>query len=1174
MRNRQKFVLFGSVSMLGILLGVGPVGAQVAGGQAPSVQPAAPQVSQEASEVAEVIVTGFRSSLQRALNQKRTSNSMIDVIEAEEVGKFPESNLAEALQRLPGISIERENGEGRTITVRGLGGDFVRTRMNGIETVASSGNNEGQTSINRTRGFDYNVFASELFNRLRVRKSSEASVDEGSLGATVDIDTGRPLEFGGRRMMLSVQDNYFANDESHNPRVAALISDSWFDNRLGFLVSGAYQKRETGLSFFDRNPGQFEVLYRGSDLAGPVRNGTGGTAAPVCITSGAPVVNATTNRSPLNCFWGFAAPTPTATSPAPSGLGRTAFGIDSNSFMFGSDPAAWALLERNLATTIPALTSLQQQDLEQERIGLTSTLEWAPTDRTRVRVNALWAEFNVDNQSHILGSFGLNRQFDNARAEIGLTNTTTGLRPYSPSNFNYFLDRRGVYGNSCTTSATLNCTGTLGSPTVPVFNTAQYWNGSQYVSVPSVLNSNTWSTNPYNLDTFDYYNNPGSVGYNPVAALADPRGILMYDQLVGKPHTTIQGVNINPAGQVDYMLLNRVDWMSNVAYSKNESTFSQNDISIEHQFTDNLSARFVYGQSFSRLRVNGGRVDLFTLDKDGFVFDGRGGGDMPVFNPNFNVADVNQWGGGDIVKGYSGIARWVRALNNDYETFGADFRYEWSDRLTLSFGGSLRRYGFETFSSTVSRGVIPTIRELNRYGRDKNLPEYANLTLAQMGKVVEFGAGLDVPQNTPTAWFAPDRDTFARLLGFECNCVNEFADWRLQTTLGDGLRVEEVNTGAFIQGDFDLEVLGRRLRGNLGVRVVETEVESVASGTSGALSGTVLTGENSYVDTLPALNLVYELSDTLMVRFAAARTMARPSLGNLSPGVTSISLPTVLDSGASTPRLTVGNPKLQPFRSDNFDFNIEWYPSSDSLLSVALFRKELGSFPRQQAFTEKLDEFLSPELYAAIRNGLTLSAQQASYLDGENIWTVTSFVDSPGGYVNGVEIQYQQGLSFLPGFFQDFGIIANYTHIDSELSYLTQSGQQALAPWPFASPNAVNLTLYYEKGPLEGRVSYSWRDRFASVFPQSVGLCPPGLNTDPATGGVCASPFNSFSGTESNSYVDAKVTYRVSDALRAEIAVQNILGETESQWLYEPSVVRKYSAGAGPIISAGLRYTF
>jgi TonB-dependent receptor len=243
-------------------------------------------------------------------------------------------------------------------------------------------------------------------------------------------------------------------------------------------------------------------------------------------------------------------------------------------------------------------------------------------------------------------------------------------------------------------------------------------------------------------------------------------------------------------------------------------------------------------------------------------------------------------------------------------------------------------------------------------------------------------------------------------------------------------------------------------------------------------------------------------------------------------------------------------------------------------VSVALFRKKLGSYPRQQSFNTKLDEFLPAELYTTLRNGLSLTPAQAAYLDGENIWTVTSYVDSPGGYVNGIELQYQQALDFLPGFLKDFGVIANVTHIKSELNYLTQSGKWAKAPWPFASPNAVNLTLYYEKGPFEGRVSYSWRDRFASVFPQSIGLCPPGLDTDPATGGVCTSPFNDFGGVESTQYVDAKVSYKFSKKLRADLSVQNLFNEPESQWNYEPSVVRKYSAGAGRIVAAGFRYTF
>ncbi len=107
----------------------------------------------------EIIVTGYRQSLEAALNVKRESVSAVDAVVAEDIAKFPDQNLAESLQRIPGISIQRDGGEGRAITVRGLGAQFTRVRVNGLETVATS--TDGASS-NRDRSFDFNVFASEL----------------------------------------------------------------------------------------------------------------------------------------------------------------------------------------------------------------------------------------------------------------------------------------------------------------------------------------------------------------------------------------------------------------------------------------------------------------------------------------------------------------------------------------------------------------------------------------------------------------------------------------------------------------------------------------------------------------------------------------------------------------------------------------------------------------------------------------------------------------------------------------------------------------------------------------------------------------------------------------------------------------------------------------------------
>jgi iron complex outermembrane receptor protein len=105
------------------------------------------------------------------------------VIKAEDIAKFPDANLAESLQRVPGVALARgDGGEGKQITVRGLNAGFTRVRINGIEGVAATGASDINGSTNRGRGFDFSVFASELFNSLEVRKTSEAAIEEGLAG--------------------------------------------------------------------------------------------------------------------------------------------------------------------------------------------------------------------------------------------------------------------------------------------------------------------------------------------------------------------------------------------------------------------------------------------------------------------------------------------------------------------------------------------------------------------------------------------------------------------------------------------------------------------------------------------------------------------------------------------------------------------------------------------------------------------------------------------------------------------------------------------------------------------------------------------------------------------------------------------------------------------------------
>jgi len=191
-----------------------------------------------------VVVTGYRASVEKALDIKRGEAGVVDAIVAEDIGKFPDLNLAESLQRIPGVVITREAGEGRNISVRGLGPDFTRVRINGMEALTTVGAGDQSGGTNRGRGFDFNVFASDLFSQLMVRKTASADVEEGSLGATVDLRTARPFDYDGFTFAASGQAGYNAMAEKADPRMAALISNTFADGTFGALLSVAYSERQ------------------------------------------------------------------------------------------------------------------------------------------------------------------------------------------------------------------------------------------------------------------------------------------------------------------------------------------------------------------------------------------------------------------------------------------------------------------------------------------------------------------------------------------------------------------------------------------------------------------------------------------------------------------------------------------------------------------------------------------------------------------------------------------------------------------------------------------------------------------------------------------------------------------------------------------------------------------
>ncbi|WP_407940319.1 TonB-dependent receptor [Novosphingobium aerophilum] len=295
----------------------------------------------------DIVVTGFRQSLEKALNVKRISVAAVDAIVAEDIAKFPDQNLAESLQRIPGISIVRDAGEGRAITVRGLGSQFTRVRLNGLETIATS--TDG-ASANRDRAFDFNIFASELFSSLVVHKTAEASLDEGSLGAVVDLNTGNPLAGkAGLHGALSAVASYNDLAKKTGPRLAGLVSWRNDAGTFGASLSAAYSKIYT-LQMGNNSVRWAQARFDSVDGTPCFANTTGSIAAGTLAY--------------------------TTARPNSGGTYRPSAACDRATLSFH-----------------PRIPRYGEINHMRERLGVTGSVQFEPTEKTKFSLDALYSRF-------------------------------------------------------------------------------------------------------------------------------------------------------------------------------------------------------------------------------------------------------------------------------------------------------------------------------------------------------------------------------------------------------------------------------------------------------------------------------------------------------------------------------------------------------------------------------------------------------------------------------------------------------------------------------------------------------------------------------------------------------------------------------------------------------------
>jgi iron complex outermembrane recepter protein len=242
--------------------------------------------------------------------------------------------------------------------------------------------------------------------------------------------------------------------------------------------------------------------------------------------------------------------------------------------------------------------------------------------------------------------------------------------------------------------------------------------------------------------------------------------------------------------------------------------------------------------------------------------------------------------------------------------------------------------------------------------------------------------------------------------------------------------IQEINNSAYLQGNFS----GERYRGNIGVRYAHTmdDMEGYTVLSSGSATPTEVT--QRYGKWLPSANVVYDLREDLLLRLAAAKTIARPRYQDLAPSVTQND--TVLSASG-------GNPQLKPYQSNNFNASLEWYYASDALLSLDLFYKDIASY----IVTRTTEEVL-----------------YNSSSGGYDTYTTTRPYNAANATVQGFSLAWQGALG------HGFGMMANYTFSDAKASVDYNL--------PYNSRNAINLTPYWEQGPWSVRVTGSWRSKY------------------------------------------------------------------------------------------------
>ncbi|WP_404339602.1 TonB-dependent receptor [Sphingomonas sp. MMS12-HWE2-04] len=603
----------------------------------------------------------------------------------------------------------------------------------------------------------------------------------------------------------------------------------------------------------------------------------------------------------------------------------------------------------------------------------------------------------------------------------------------------------------------------------------------------------------------------------------------------GQPMTSVRDIQFDANGSLVYGLFDGVDVRSEGLVDHWISDFKQGDVNFRHRFSDAFELNLYFGMNQS-VWWGPKRFQTFmdAIDTDNFSIDFRDGGSTPKIGFGFDVSDPNNFSYGPTLADgtvLGGFSFQGKPSKNQTDNITAEVNTDWdvTEGVKIKLGGQYRRSDYNAYTSLpyTAQTVV------------KALP--AGTSLASITKQI---TGLDklFGDGAPASWAAIDPDKWDGVFDFDSV---QFCG----TECGAGAsRIREEVKSAYAMTTFDAgDSLPVKLRGDIGVRYVRTDmlaagyisVAAPAGSTPTNLRGQYAQVLRGYDDWLPSGNVVIEPVDNLLLRLSAAKVMSRPELGNLAPtsGIT-----------ATTRTGNINNPYLEPIRADTFDAGLEWYFQPGSLLSVAYFKKNIKTYIQRVTSQIPFNQLGLPEALLA-----------GSSTAPTEIFTVGQLVNTPGGPLEGIEVNAQVQLKFLPGFLGNIGVLANYTHVTSQIQYVLASVNgvptvTTTADLVGLSKNTASGTVFYEDSKFSIRATGSYRDRYIR--------------------GIPASPGSNLQGNSPNLFVDASASYAVTDNIKVIVEAQNLTDERNNLYIDSERQDTLFQTRIGRTFNFGVNFQF